>query len=218
MIVNFTDANDRDAYLNGQIVFYLNHDIPIKNARNFLKEIERRVRPDELTIAQDVIKSKGKFVDKLISNGWRIFCYDDFKSSFKYNLDFRFERLVDGHLRRWWLSINQKSLRLVINKSFEFALNCTWGEFIKKEKENDKETIHLLGEILTEIAKYIVPVFHSNLVIAASNIAEYRFLYDFLRAGNPLEDVAGAFKNYFGLPLWVIHIKTEKDLEEGTLV
>lgn len=34
------ETRDRDEYLSGQVVYYFDHDIPIKNAAQFLNEIE----------------------------------------------------------------------------------------------------------------------------------------------------------------------------------
>ena len=100
MIADYRDPNDKDAYLKSSVVFYLDHDIPIKNSRQFLKEIECRAKPDEITITEQIKTGKVKFADKWITSGWRLFCYDDYATSFKYNLDIRFERLVNGHFRK----------------------------------------------------------------------------------------------------------------------
>ena len=77
MIVNYEESKSRNAYLDGDVVFYMDHDIPIKNARQFLKEIEHRAKPDEISIAQQIKKGKVKYADKWIQNGWRLFCYDE---------------------------------------------------------------------------------------------------------------------------------------------
>ena len=217
MIVNYEESKDRNAYLKGNVVFYLDHDIPVKNARQFLKEIERRAKPDEITITQEIKKGKVKFADKWIKNGWRLFCYDDYKTSFKYNLDFRFERLVDGHFRRWFIFMNEKSIRLFLDKSFEAKPQCTWGEFIEKETNSDDELLKQIGIILTEAAEFIVPFFHSTKIIAATDKEEYAFMEDLLRSGLSLNAAAGTFCEYFKLPLWIVNFKTEKDLEEGTV-
>ena len=47
-------------------------------------------------------KGKAKYQDKWIHNGWIIHCSDDYKTSFEYNLDMRFERLADGKFRKWF--------------------------------------------------------------------------------------------------------------------
>ena len=74
-----------------------------------------------------------KFEDKWIHDGWRLYCYDDYKSSFEYNLDIRFERLVDGHFRQWFIFMKEKSLKLHIKDTFHNQPQNNWGEFIKTE-------------------------------------------------------------------------------------
>ena len=138
-------------------------------------------------------------------------------TSFKYNLDFRFERLVDGHFRRWWIFMNEKTIKLSFNDSYEFSLNCNWGEFIEKEEKNDNDFLNQLGMSLVEVARYIVPLFHSTKIIAASDKAEYQFLEDYLEAGASLDYSAVVFSKYFGLPLWITKLKLEKKFEKGTL-
>ena len=212
MIINYEESKNRNAYLDGDVVFYMDHDIPIKNARQFLKEIEYRAKPDEITITEQIKKGKVKFADKWIQNGWRLFCYDDYGTSFKYNIDIRFERLVDGHFRRWFIFINEKSLRLFLDKSFEAKPEYTWGEFVEKEHNNDEKLLKQIGEILTEAAVYIVPFFHSTKIIAATNRAEYAFLEDLLKSGTSLDSAAETFSEYFQLPLWGCEIREMKDL------
>lgn len=208
-------TRDRDEYLSGQVVYYFDHDIPIKNAAQFLNEIEKRAKPGEITVIQQIKCRHVKFEDKWIHDGWRLYCYDDYKTSFKYNLDIRFERLVDGHFRQWFIFMKGKSLQLYLRDTFHNQPKNNWGEFIKTE---DSEHIQKdLGQILVEAAEYIVPFFHSTKIIAATNKAEYQLLEDLLDGGWKLDDAAGTFYKYCGLPLWICNFKTEKDLEEGAL-
>ena len=217
MIINYEESKDRNAYLDGDVVFYLDHDISIKNARQFFKEIEKRAKPDEITVTQRIKKGRVKFADKWIKKGWRLFCYDDYKTSFKYDLDIRFERLVDGHFRRWFVFMNEKSIRLFLDKSFEAKPKCTWGEFIEKEHDSDEEFLKTLITMLAEVAEYIVPFFHSTKIIAATNKAEYEFLEGLLKSGVSLDSAAGTFCKYFRLPLWIVDFKSEEELEAGTV-
>lgn len=60
MIINYEESKNRNAYLEGDVVFYMDHDIPIKNAGQFLKEIEYRAKPDEITITEQIKKGKVK--------------------------------------------------------------------------------------------------------------------------------------------------------------
>ena len=212
MIINYEESKNRDAYLDGDVVFYMDHDIPIKKAGQFLEEIAYRAKPDEITITQQIKKGKVKFADKWIQNGWRLFCYDDYETSFKYNIDIRFERLVDGHFRRWFIFIHEKSLRLFLDKSFAAKPECTWGEFVEKEHTDDEKLSEQIGGILTEAAKYIVPFFHSTKIIAATNKVEYAFLEDLLKAGESLDRAAGTFSKYFKLPLWGCEFRKMEDL------
>lgn len=212
MISFYDESKNRDDYLKGDVVFYLDHDIPIKNPRQFMKELEKRVKPYELTITQEIKNGYVKHADKWIQDGWRLFCYDDYKTSFKYNLDFRFERLVDGHFHRWSIFMNKKSIELSLDKSCDFKPKCTWGEFIEREKNNDDELIEQLGILLTEVYIFIVPFFHSTRIIAATDKAEYKCLEDYLRAGISLDYAIIFFAKYFKLPLWFTEFMTEKDL------
>ena len=41
MISFYDESKNRDGYLKGDVVFYLDHDIPIKNPRQFMKELEK---------------------------------------------------------------------------------------------------------------------------------------------------------------------------------
>ena len=169
------------------------------------------------TVTQALKKGRVKFADKWIKNGWRLFCYDDYKTSFKYDLDIRFERLVDGHFRRWFVFMNEKSIRLFLDKSFEAKPECTWGEFIEKEHDSDEEFLKTLITMLAEVAEYIVPFFHSTKIIAATNKAEYEFLEDLLKSGVSLDSAVGTFCKYFRLPLWIVDFKSEEELEAGTV-
>ena len=211
------DIETRNEYLKGNLVFYLDHDIPIKDSKQFMKELEKRVEPGELTITQQIKDGYVKHADKWIHNGWRLFCYDDYETSFKYNLDFRFERLVDGHFRRWWIFMNEKSIQLFLDKSFEFKPEYTWGDFIEKDNANDKDFLQQLANIMAEIVNYIVPFFHSTKIIVATNKAEYQFLEDYLSFGESLDNSAGVFTKYFRLPLWITKFKFEEDLENETV-
>ncbi|WP_027728634.1 hypothetical protein [Treponema sp. C6A8] len=209
------EARDRNEYQSGEVVYYLDHDIPIESATKFLNEIERRAKPGEITILQQIKGTPVKFEDKWIKDGWRLFCYDDYKTSFKYNLDIRFERLVDGHFRKWFIFMNSKSLRLYFRDSYQNNPKCNWGDFIKNESTENLQ--HELGQVLLEAAEYIVPFFHSTKIIAATNKAEYKLLEDLLESDTELELAANTFYKYCGLPLWICNFKDEKDLEEGTV-
>lgn len=146
--------------------------------------LETRAKPGEISVIQQIKGRHVKFEDKWIHNGWRLYCYDDYKSSFEYNLDIRFERLADGHFRQWFIFMKVKSLE----------------------------------QILVEASEYIVPFFHSTKIIAATNKAEYQLLEDLLDGGWKLDDAASTFYKYCGLPLLICDFKTEKDLEEGTIL
>ena len=212
MIVFYSDPNERNAYLKGDVVFYLDHDIPIKNPGQFMKELEKRVKPYDLTLTQTIKDGHIKHADKWIHDGWRLFCYDDYKTSFKYNFDFRFERLVDGHFRSWSISMNKKSIELSLAKSIDFKPECTWGEFIERVNKNDRKLKEQLGMLLSEVLIYVVPLFHSTKIIAATNKAEYKCLEDFLRAGIPLDTSINFFSKIFKLPLWFAEFTSEKYL------
>ncbi|MBR5033351.1 MAG: hypothetical protein IKX70_06760 [Treponema sp.] len=214
-MVFYGDPKDRDAYLKGDVVFYLDHDIPIKNSKQFMKELEKRVKPYELTITQQIKDGHIKHADKWIHNGWRIFCYDDFETSFKYGLDFRFDRLVNGHFRGWSVFMHEKSIELSLVRSFELQLDCTWGEFIAKESNNDDELLKQLAMLLTEVFAYIIPFFHSTKIIAASDKAEYQFIQDYLRGGVSLDYTVDAFSKYFRLPLWITDFDSEENIKGG---
>ena len=206
----------RNEYRTGDVVYYFDHDIPIKNASQFLNEIERRAKPGEITILQQIKGKHVKFEDKWIKDGWRLFCYDDYKTSFEYNLDIRFERLVDGHFRQWFVFMHEKSLRLYFRDNYHNIPNCSWGDFIQTE---DSELIRKeLWQVLLEAAQYIVPFFHSTKIIAATDKAEYALLEDLLDSGAGLEHAANSFYHYCGLPLWTCNFKNEKDLEKGTIL
>ena len=127
------ETRDRDEYLSGQVVYYFDHDIPIKNAAQFLNEFEKRAKTGEITILQQKKGRHVKFEDKWIHDGWRLYCYDDYKSSFEYNLDIRFERLVDGHFRQWFIFMKGKSLQLYLGDTFHNQPQNNCGEFIKTE-------------------------------------------------------------------------------------
>ena len=127
------ETRDRDEYLSGQVVYYFDYDIPIKNATQFLNEIEKRAKPGEITVIQQIKGRHVKFEDKWIHDDWSLFCYDDYKSSFEYNLDSYFERLVDGHFRQWFIFMKEKSLKLHIKDTFHNQPNNNLGEFIKTE-------------------------------------------------------------------------------------
>lgn len=208
------ETRDRNEYLTGEVVYYFDHDIPIKSPRQFLKEIERRAKPGEITILQQIKGNHVKFEDKWINDGWRLYCYDDYKTSFNYNLEFRLERLVDGHFRRWFIFLYKNSLQLFLRDNFHDKSKCNWGEFIKTE---DSELLQKeLGLVILEAIEYIVPFFHSTKIIAATDKAEYKMIEDFLEAGCELDSVVNTFYKYCGLPLWVCNFKKEEDLEAGT--
>ena len=118
---------------SGQVVYYFDHDIPIKNAAQFLNEIEKRAKPGEITVIQQIKGRHVKFEDKWIHDGWRLYCYDDYKSSFEYNPDIRFERLVDGHFRQGVIFMKGKSLQLYLRDTFHNQPKNNWSEFIKTE-------------------------------------------------------------------------------------
>lgn len=202
MIADYRDPNDKDAYLKSSVVFYLDHDIPIKNSRQFLKEIECRAKPDEITITEQIKTGKVKFADKWITSGWRLFCYDDYATSFKYNLDIRFERLVNGHFRKWSVFMNKKSLCLHLDKAFEYKPNVTWGEFIELSNKRNEHFENKIKELFDEVTKYIVPFFHSTKIIAASNKAEYALLENTLQAGFSLNHAIVFFRQVYNLPVW----------------
>ena len=204
------ETRDRNDYLAGEVVYYFDHDIPIISSSQFLNEIEHRAKPGEITILQEIKSSPVKFENKWIKDGWRLFCYDDYKTSFEYNLDIRFERLVEGHFRQWFIFMHKKSLRLYFRENFNKIPKCTWGQFIETE---DTEHLHKeLGQVLLEATEYIVPFFHSTKIIAATNKAEYKLLEDLLEDGLELDVAAATFYKYCGLPLWICNFKNEKDL------
>lgn len=134
-----------------------------------------------------------KFEDKWIHDGWRLYCYDDYKSYFEYNLDIRFERLVDGHFRQWFIFMKGKSLQLYLGDTFHNQPQNNCGEFIKTE---DSEHIQKgLGQILVEAAEYIVPFYHSTKIIAATNKAEYQLLETLLDGAGSLMMQPAHFMN-----------------------
>lgn len=63
------EGRDRNEYRTGDVVYYFDHDIPIKNASQFLNEIERRAKPGEITILQQIKGKHVKFEDKWIKDG-----------------------------------------------------------------------------------------------------------------------------------------------------
>lgn len=214
MIVGYRDPNDKDTYLKGGVIFYLDHDIPIKSPAQFLKEFERRVRPDEITIVQQIKRSKVKFADKWIKSGWRLFCYDDYKTSFTYDLDIRFERLDNGHFRKWFIFMNKKTLCLYFDKAFDFAPCKSWGEFLELSRSPNEQFEKKMDGLLKEVKKYIIPIFHSTKIIAASDKFEskYRFLDKHLKAGYSLDYSVWEFFKYYALPVWQINfICSERD-------
>ena len=218
MLINYFEKEERNEYLRGGLVFYLDHDIPISNSKQFLKELKKRAEPDEIAVQQEIPKGKAKYQDKWIHNGWIIHCSDDYKTSFEYNLDMRFERLADGKFRKWFIFINEKSICLYLNHNFEFNPNCTWGEFIERERCSDSALNDKLGNILVEVVKYIIPFFHSKKIIAATDKGPYTAIEDMLKNGITLDEAINIFTKYAPLPLWCTHFKTEKDLGEGTIL
>lgn len=70
MLINYFEKEERNEYLRGGFVFYLDHDIPISNSKQFLKELKKRAEPDEIAVQQEIPKGKAKYQDKWIHNGW----------------------------------------------------------------------------------------------------------------------------------------------------
>ena len=79
------ETRDRDEYLSGQVVYYFDHDIPIINAAQFLNEIEKRAKPGEITVIQQIKDRHVKFEDKLIHDGWRLYCLNGVTGEEKWN-------------------------------------------------------------------------------------------------------------------------------------
>ena len=202
MIIDYRDPNDEKAAFKGNVVFYLDHDIPIKNSKQFLKELECRAKPDEITITEQIKSGKVKFANKWITNGWRLFCYDDYKTSFKFDLDIRFERIVDGHFRKWFIFMNKKSLCLYLDKTLEYKPDLTWGEFIELSNNHNEQFNNKIKDLLVEVTKYVVPFFHSTKIIVASNKAEYTLLEDFLKTGCSFDYSIELLQKTYKMPVW----------------
>ena len=111
--------------------------------------------------------------------------------------------------------MHEKSIELSLVRSFELQPDCTWGEFIAKESNNDDELLKQLAMLLTEVFAYIIPFFHSTKIIAASDKAEYQFIQDYLRGGVSLDYTVDAFSKYFRLPLWITDFDSEENIKGG---
>ena len=79
------ETRDRDEYLSGQVGYYFDHDIPIISAAQFLNEIEKRAKPGEITVIQQIKGRHVKFEDKRIHDGWRLYCLNGVTGEEKRN-------------------------------------------------------------------------------------------------------------------------------------